>query len=38
MEFVEGGARTDIIENNQPEEEHISSICLEVCMLHYVSF
>lgn len=30
MEFMEGGALTDIIEANQLEEDQISSICLEV--------
>ncbi|KAG8908959.1 Protein kinase [Tulasnella sp. 403] len=31
MEFMEGGALTDIIENNTLEEDQISSICLETC-------
>lgn len=31
MEYMEGGALTDIIENNALEEDQISSICLEVC-------
>ena len=31
MEYMEGGALTDVIENNQLEEDQISSICLEVC-------
>ncbi|PPQ78562.1 hypothetical protein CVT25_011773 [Psilocybe cyanescens] len=31
MEYMEGGALTDIIENNQLEEDQISSICLETC-------
>ena len=30
MEYMEGGALTDIIENNQLEEEQIAAICLEV--------
>ena len=30
MEYMEGGALTDIIENNALEEDQISSICLEV--------
>jgi serine/threonine-protein kinase CLA4 len=30
MEYMEGGALTDIIENNRLEEDQISSICLEV--------
>jgi protein-serine/threonine kinase len=30
MEYMEGGALTDIIENNQLEEDQISSISLEV--------
>ena len=33
MEYMEGGALTDIIENNTLEEDQISSICLEVCAL-----
>ncbi|KAF9002393.1 Pkinase-domain-containing protein [Hymenopellis radicata] len=31
MEYMEGGALTDIIENNQLEEDQISNICLETC-------
>ncbi|EGO28770.1 hypothetical protein SERLADRAFT_359952 [Serpula lacrymans var. lacrymans S7.9] len=31
MEFMEGGALTDIIENNTLEEDQISSISLETC-------
>lgn len=31
MEYMEGGALTDIIENNTLEEDQISSICFEVC-------
>ena len=34
MEYMEGGALTDIIENNALEEDQISSISLEVC-LHF---
>lgn len=30
MEFMEGGALTDVIENNKLEEDQIASICLEV--------
>ena len=30
MEYMEGGALTDIIENNEFEEDQIASICLEV--------
>ena len=30
MEYMEGGALTDIIENNTLQEDQISSICLEV--------
>lgn len=30
MEYMEGGALTDIIENNTLEEDQISSICFEV--------
>jgi serine/threonine protein kinase len=33
MEYMEGGALTDIIENNTMEEDQISSICFEVCFL-----
>jgi serine/threonine protein kinase len=33
MEYMEGGALTDVIENNTLEEDQISSICLEVCSL-----
>lgn len=35
MEYMEGGALTDIIENNALEEDQISSICLEVCVFCY---
>ncbi|KAF8439700.1 kinase-like domain-containing protein [Boletus edulis BED1] len=31
MEYMEGGALTDIIENNALEEDQIASICLETC-------
>ena len=31
MEFMEGGALTDVIDNNTMEEEQISAICLETC-------
>ncbi|GAA5820467.1 hypothetical protein JCM11491_006831 [Sporobolomyces phaffii] len=31
MEFMEGGALTDIIDSNSLEEEQISSICNETC-------
>ncbi|PAV15762.1 Pkinase-domain-containing [Pyrrhoderma noxium] len=31
MEYMEGGALTDIIENNSLEEEQIASICFETC-------
>ncbi|KAF8305573.1 Pkinase-domain-containing protein [Clavulina sp. PMI_390] len=36
MEFMEGGALTDVIENNTLEEDQIASICLETCkgLLH----
>jgi protein-serine/threonine kinase len=30
MEFMEGGALTDVIENNKLEEDQIAAICLEV--------
>jgi len=30
MEFMEGGALTDVIENNKLQEDQIASICLEV--------
>ena len=33
MEYMEGGALTDIIENNSLEEDQISSISMEVCPL-----
>ena len=32
MEYMEGGALTDIIENNQLEEDQISCVCAEVCL------
>lgn len=35
MEYMEGGALTDIIENNTLEEDQISSICLEVSFFGY---
>ncbi|WVR04401.1 hypothetical protein IAU60_001403 [Kwoniella sp. DSM 27419] len=31
MEYMEGGALTDVIENNKLAEEHIAAICLETC-------
>ncbi|KAF9234469.1 Pkinase-domain-containing protein [Melanogaster broomeanus] len=31
MEYMEGGALTDVIENNTLGEDQISSICLETC-------
>ncbi|KAF5329233.1 hypothetical protein D9619_009313 [Psilocybe cf. subviscida] len=31
MEYMEGGALTDVIENNTLDEDQISSICLETC-------
>ena len=34
MEYMEGGALTDIIENNTLEEDQISSICNEVSLLY----
>ena len=37
MEFMEGGALTDIIENNTMEENQISSICFEVRLLCLLS-
>lgn len=33
MEYMEGGALTDVIENNTLEEDQISSICLEVRLI-----
>lgn len=33
MEYMEGGALTDVIENNKLEENQISAICLEVSLL-----
>lgn len=32
MEYMEGGALTDVIENNHLEEDQISRICLEVSL------
>lgn len=37
MEYMEGGALTDIIENNTLEEDQISSICFEVCVICFGS-
>jgi serine/threonine protein kinase len=34
MEYMEGGALTDIIENNTLEEDQIASICFEVRINH----
>ncbi|WWC87194.1 uncharacterized protein L201_002080 [Kwoniella dendrophila CBS 6074] len=31
MEYMEGGALTDVIENNKLAEDQISAICLETC-------
>jgi serine/threonine protein kinase len=36
MEYMEGGALTDIIENNTLEEDQISSICFEVSLYIYL--
>lgn len=36
MEYMEGGALTDVIENNTLEEDQISSICFEVSSYPYV--
>ena len=33
MDYMEGGALTDIIENNRLEEDQIASISVEVCLL-----
>lgn len=33
MEFMEGGALTDVIDNNSMEEDQIASICFEVRLL-----
>ena len=33
MEYMEGGALTDVIENNTLEEDQIASISLEVCWI-----
>lgn len=30
MEYMEGGALTDVIENNKLQEDQIAAICLEV--------
>lgn len=36
MEYMEGGALTDVIDNNPSiSEEQISTICHEVCIFHY---
>lgn len=32
MEYMEGGALTDIIENNTLEEDQIANISMEVCI------
>lgn len=37
MEYMEGGALTDVIENNTLEEDQIASICFEV-RAYYTSF
>ena len=37
MEFMEGGALTDIIENNTLEEDQIACISNEVCVLTFTS-
>lgn len=38
MEYMEGGALTDVIDNNQNiTEPQISTICLEVCFLFFLS-
>lgn len=34
MEYMEGGALTDVIDNNSLEESQISAICFEVCISH----
>ncbi|KAF3930168.1 PAK-2p27 [Dactylella cylindrospora] len=31
MEYMEGGALTDVIDNNSLEEDHIATICFETC-------
>ncbi|KAK6522317.1 Protein kinase [Arthrobotrys megalospora] len=31
MEYMEGGALTDVIDNNPLEEDHIATICFETC-------
>jgi serine/threonine-protein kinase CLA4 len=33
MEYMEGGALTDVIDNNHLEEDQIATICLEVCVM-----
>ena len=38
MEFMEGGALTDVIENNKLEEPQISAICMEVCSFFMPSY
>lgn len=37
MEYMEGGALTDIIENNTMEEDQISGISLEVRVFFYLA-
>ena len=32
MEYMEGGALTDVIDNNKLSESQIACICLEVCI------
>jgi hypothetical protein len=35
MEFMEGGALTDVIDNNPNiSEDQIATVCLEVCLIH----
>jgi serine/threonine protein kinase len=38
MEYMEGGALTDIIENNTLDEDQISGICLEVSIFFAIFF
>lgn len=35
MEYMEGGALTDVIEANKMEEDQIAAICLEVCKVNW---
>lgn len=36
MEYMEGGALTDVIDNNTLEEDQIATICYEVCIYLFI--